>query len=116
MKNGCKSLVAAISLTLSGAAQADTYCGGAPVPRILTYNNGSVLVITPWRGDFFMICNLNEPWKGVSPSVCFAWMSQITNAIIENKPVGFWYSGDVNCSTIPHYGQAPAPVYVDVAQ
>lgn len=100
----------------SSKAQAEMYCANS-VTRILTYANGSVLVLTPWRGDFIQICNLNESWKGVHPSVCFAWMSKITNAVIESKSVGFWYHGPEGqpaCSILPTYSSAPAPVYVDV--
>lgn len=86
--------------------------------RVLTYRDGAVLVLTAWRNDFMQICNLTVIWKGVAPATCFAWMSQIAGAISAGKRTGFWYDGtEANfCATIPTYGSAPAPVYVDVAQ
>lgn len=99
-------------------AEADVYCGGsAPPLKVLTYGDGAVLVLTDWRADFFQICNLNQSWKGVQPSTCFAWMSILASAINANKHVGIWYAG-LNgraCETLPTYSAAPAPVYVDLA-
>jgi hypothetical protein len=100
-------------------ANADVYCGGTgPVNRVLTYADGSVLVNTNWRGDFIAICNLTTTWKGVQPSTCFAWMSQIAAAVTANKSTGFWYGGfsdPRSCATMPTYFSAPAPVYIDIA-
>lgn len=107
-------------LVVPTAASADIYCGGdAPVMRVLTYANGSVLVQTAWRGgDFLQICSLAAAWKGVESRVCFAWMSKIAGAISAGKRTGFWYAGlgPGACATLPTYSGAPAPVYVDVAQ
>lgn len=100
-------------------ASADIYCGGdASALRILTYRDGSVLVLTGWRNDFLKICNLNSSWKEVTPATCFAWMSKIAGAISAGKRTGFWYTGlsPESCAAIPTYGNAPSPVYVDVAQ
>lgn len=100
-------------------ANAEAYCGGdAPPARVLTYADGRVLLLTGWRGDFFQICNLNQSWKGVQPATCFAWMSKLASAINANKRVGIWYTeleGGDACKTLPTYGSAPAPVYIDLA-
>lgn len=111
-------LLLSLSLAPTGAS-ADIYCGGdAPVLRVLTYRDGSVLVLTGWRSDFLQICNLNSSWKQVAPGTCFAWMSKIAGAISAGKRTGFWYTGlsPESCAAIPTYGNAPSPVYVDVAQ
>jgi hypothetical protein len=107
-----------VSLICGQAQAKDFYCGGDQPPvRILTYNGGGVLVLTSWRGDFMQICDLNQPWKGVSTAVCFAWMSKVTSAINSGKKVGMWYTtaDGVACSTLPTYGNAIPPVYIDVA-
>lgn len=119
ISNYFKSIIAIAALVLANmsAAGADGYCtSGKPPLRILTYHDGGVLLLTDWRSDFVQICNLNQNWKGVSSSVCFAWMSKITSAINSGKGVGIYYggvSGD-GCKTVPTYGDAPAPVYIDV--
>lgn len=109
--------IVALSLAYPSVAGADAYCSDAKPPlRLLTYHDGGVLLLTEWRGDFIQICNLDQSWKGVPPSVCFAWMSKIASAINSGKAVGIYYggvSGDA-CKTISPYGSAPAPVYVDV--
>jgi hypothetical protein len=109
--------IAALSLCTPGAAGADAYCtNGRPPLKVLTYQDGAVLLITEWRGNYFQICNLNQNWKGVSSSVCFAWMSKITSAINSGKGVGIWYSGVPGdfCKSVPAYGDAPAAAYIDV--
>lgn len=111
---------AAMAFLLSPSSSADVYCGGdAPVLRVLTYGDGTVSVQTAWRGDFLQICNLEKVWKGVAPGTCFAWMSKIASGIASNKRTGFWYGGITGsdaCRTLPTYGNAPAPVYVDLVQ
>lgn len=107
----------AIAYASVGQAKADVYCGGDATPaRLLTYGDGSVLILTTWRSDFIQICNLNKAWKSVEPAVCFAWMSEIAGAINANKKIGVWYSGLSGdaCRSIPTYSGAPAPVYIDV--
>jgi hypothetical protein len=107
-----------MSVSLATPAFADTICGGdAPVQRVLTYSDGSVLLLTSWRNDYLQICNLNSTWKGVSTGTCFAWMSQISSALAFNKPTGFYYAGvDATfCKSAPTYGNAPVPVYIYVA-
>lgn len=110
--------LAAASAWIASPAAAYTCGGSDPVGRILTYQNGGVLVYTAWRGDFFQICSLTTEWKGVSTATCFAWMSQIASAISSGKPTTFYYdSFDTDfCTTIPSYGNAPPPVYVDIAK
>lgn len=107
----------ALSVAYPSVAGADAYCSnGKPPLRILTYHDGGVLLLTDWRGDFVQICNLDQNWKGIPTSVCFAWMSKITSAINSGKGVGIYYSGVSGdaCKTLPTYGAAPAPVYVSV--
>ncbi len=114
------AVTAVTGLLLSPSSSADVYCGGdAPVLRVLTYGDGAVLVQTAWRGDFLQICNLEKVWKGVAPGTCFAWMSKIASGVASNKRTGFWYGGVTGsdaCRTLPTYGSAPAPVYVDLVQ
>lgn len=116
-----RKIIAAASIfvaLMSSPVNADVYCGGdAPPVKVLTYGDGRVLILTGWRGDFFQVCNLNESWKGVQPTTCFAWMSKLASAINANKRVGIWYGGlegSSACKTLPTYGSAPAPVYIDL--
>lgn len=111
---------AAVALAVSllpASANAQTYCGGLrPVLKLLTYRDGAVLVQTEWRGDFFQICNLEKPWKGVSTGTCFAWMSKIAAAVTSGAKTGFWYEiAPGSCNALPTYGAAPSPAYVDVS-
>lgn len=111
------SAIAALSLCIPDVASADAYCTNSRPPlKILTYQDGGVLLLTDWRGNYFQICNINQNWKGVSSSVCFAWMSKITSAINSGKGVGIWYNGVPSdfCKSVPVYGDAPAAAYIDV--
>lgn len=107
------------AMVITSPASADVYCGGDTPPlRVLTYADGSILLYTAWRVDYFQICNLNQKWKGVEPAVCFAWMSKLAGAINAGKRAGFWYGGLTGadaCRNLPTYSGAPAPLYIDVA-
>lgn len=113
----CVALVG--SMVASLPSSADVYCGGDTAPtRVLTYSDGSALLYTTWRSEYFQICNLNQKWKGVEPAVCFEWMSKVAGAINAGKRVGIWYGGLSStdaCRNLPTYSGAPAPVYIDVA-
>lgn len=95
------------------AAHADAYCAGLTY-EALTYGNGDVMILPAWRGDWIVICNVNTPRNNVSPSTCFSWFSAINSSIIYNKSVGYYFAGidPSACTTLPTYGNTPAPVYV----
>jgi hypothetical protein len=105
-----------VALGLSGPAQADTYCGPSIITKSLTYVDGSVKILAPWRGDYIQICNLKLAWKSIDPQLCFAWFSKINVAVSQGKRIGIYYyslqPGD--CATMPTYDGAPSPGYVEL--
>ncbi len=108
---------AAMVLMFPSPASAAAICQGS-VAHVYIYATGSVHIIGSWRNTLTQICNVKEEWKGVDTQTCFAWFSALSNANVENQQVSVYYGGldQSECATIPHYGNAPAPVYVSLAQ
>jgi hypothetical protein len=104
-------IFAVVALAAFSTARADVYCNGV-VPEHLVYNDGTLMIIAPWNGQWIFLCNMQSPWKGVSTEACYSWYSLITSAKIHNKSVGFYYSGETACSNFGGYGGAPGPLYV----
>jgi hypothetical protein len=94
-----------------GTAFADFWCAGTP-SGIFTNSNGAVIVQMPWRQDWVGICNVKTNWKGIDPSICWAWFAHLSTAVNEHKPVTVYYSDQRSCSTITTYENSPAPYYV----
>lgn len=109
--------IAAFVATLSPiTATADVYCGSTTPAKVITYSDGRVTILAPWRGDYTDVCNMNTSWKGVSTTTCLTWFAQIANAYSTGKGLLFYYSGlaQGECATMPLYADAPAPLYVSV--
>ena len=103
-------LLAVAMLAALGTARADVYCNGV-VQQHLVYNDGTLMVIAPWSGQWVFLCNLQSPWKGVSTEACFSWYGLISTAKVHNKSVGVYYVNDTSCPTTV-YGNVPGPLYV----
>lgn len=86
------------------------------VYRVLAYANGSVNVLHSGRGDYTVICNLNSEYKGVSVTTCAMWTSMLQNIQANKNKAIFYYGGQGECSTLPTYGNTPAPVYIGTTE
>lgn len=95
-------------------AYADTFCSGT-VSRVLVYNDGKVLIVGSWRGDYTTVCNVSTTWNGVSPSICVSWLAQLNAATTMNKTAVLYYVGVNDCATLLTYSNSPAPLYIGVA-
>lgn len=82
--------------------------------NVLFYKSGFINVRHSGRSDYTYICNLNEEWKGVSITTCAMWGSVLVNLHESGKQAQFYYSAEEldDCSELPTYSSAPAPVYV----
>lgn len=110
-----KKLLIAIGLLMSGPVLADISCTGQ-VKNVLQYANGTINVFTSYRGDYTVMCSVKDHWKGVSPESCKGMLSVLLTAQSTGKRIATYYSGNqYTCQTLPHYGSAPGPVYVGIA-
>lgn len=85
------------------------------VQHVLAYKDGSVNVRHSGRGDYTIICNLKQEYKGVSVTTCAIWTSMLLDVKKNNRKVYFYYDStpSVNsCADLPIYGSAPTPVYI----
>ena len=102
---------------LSAPLYAAAFCGPDVVPVTLTWRNGLVSVRPPWRNDWLGVCNLNVEWKGVPTSTCFAWFSQLNNAIANGNEIMMYYADldQEDCANLPTGEISPAPDYVRIS-
>lgn len=113
----CCGLASALALALASAseAKADAYCAAVP-SEVLTRIDGMVIVSTTYRG-WIGVCNVRTAWKGIDPSICWSWFSTVSNAVIQRKGLGLYYSqlAPADCATMGTYDDSPAPYYVRMA-
>jgi hypothetical protein len=110
-KFGRVAALAGLASLYPQTALADFACEGTPT-GIFTNGNGAVTVQMPWRQDWVGICNVKTSWKGIDPSVCWAWFAHLSTAVAEHKPIIVYYADPSSCTTIPLYESSPAPYYV----
>lgn len=117
MKNVFSRLVLlAFCFFVSQQASADYFCQ-ANVINVLVYADGSLNVLHSGRGDYTYMCNLNTERQGVSPTTCAVWFGLLEAIKKKNGLAQIYFSGNGSCSTLPIYGNAPAPLYIgDVTQ
>jgi len=109
-----KSLFAVLAIVVglsAGVARADIYCTG-PISEYLVYSDGTLMVYSSWRNHWTVLCNTQGLWRGIPSETCFSWLAVVGSAKIHNKPLGVYYSGNLDCTTLETYSGAPAPVYV----
>jgi len=92
-------------------AYADGPCSGTVLNSYVT-GYGAAIIRGSWGGGYTQICSITSIWKGVSPDVCALWVAKIDSAISTGHTVTLYYYGSTTCSTIPTYGDSPAPYYV----
>lgn len=87
----------------------------ADINTVLIYKDGLVNVLHSGRGDYTVICSLNNDRLGVSPTTCAMWTSMLLQLKKDAKKAYFYYDSAPqynSCATLPTYGSAPAPVYI----
>lgn len=112
-----KALIATALLSLSIPANAAAVCTGT-VSSIYTNGGGEVIVNGTWRGTQTAICNVERDRQGISPEICFTWLSYVSSAITESKLITVYYPGlnPGDCGTLPTYSNTPSPEYVRLNQ
>jgi hypothetical protein len=112
MRNIVPVLAAALAL-LSFSSNAATDCNGT-VTRVLLYGDGTVNLLSSWRGDYTVLCNTNGTFGGIPSEVCLSWYGTLLNAASHGKQVNVYYGVTLTCATLPTYWSAPVPTYVGV--
>lgn len=111
MKTNLRVIMAVTLALASASAHAEAYCGPTVVTESLSYRDGRVLILAPWRGDYVTMCSMTVAWKGVDPQVCWVWYSKIENAVADGKKLLIYYPNitQAECATMAIYDGAPAP-------
>jgi hypothetical protein len=114
-----KKTVTALSLFFAMDSMAVPFDCNVSLTTVLIYSSGMVNVLHSGRGDYTVICSLDAPLNGVSVTTCAMWTSMLLNLKDTGKKATFYYdtnlAGVTSCSTLPTYGNAPAPVYIGPA-
>jgi hypothetical protein len=93
-------------------ALADADCIGT-ITNTAVFGDGAVVVRGTWRSDYTQVCNVKTEWKGITPDVCSSWKAMIDAGLSLSRQVRVYYPGSSwVCSTLPTYGDAPAPQYL----
>lgn len=106
--------VSVMALSLTAGARADYGCN-VTVQAVLAYYEGSVNVLHSGRGDYTIVCNLNQTYTNgfsVSPTTCAMWYATLLRAKKNNQPIQLWFQGTGSCATMGTYGSAPVPWYL----
>lgn len=82
------------------------------ITGVYVYMDGSVMVNHTGRNDLTQVCNINTDWRTVSTSTCIMWTSMLNSLKRTNGNATFYFDGVAACSTLPTYGNAPAPIYI----
>lgn len=109
-----RKLVAMLLCMAIAPASADAlFCGGK-IHNVLTYADGTVMVLPEFRGDWLVICNMNTERQGISPVTCVSWLASATRAMTSatRGNIGIYYQNVPSCAAVPTYFSAPPPVYV----
>jgi hypothetical protein len=108
MTYGKRILTGTLLCAVSIAAHAD-HCYGTI--RALNIDSGGNVTIYGSFGGWFQVCNLTSVWKAVDPIVCKSWTAVLTTLRATQEQTDIAYSS-ATCSTLPHDGATPAPLYV----
>jgi hypothetical protein len=100
-----------LCVAMAPAFSVTTFCGGK-IRTVLTYSDGTVMILPDFHNDWLAVCNLNSDWKGVSPVTCVSWFASATRAVANQATVGMYYADVPSCAAVPTYRSAPAPVYL----
>ncbi len=115
MKSGSlqsASLIAMLSVALTGNAYANYSCGGKVT--YLGVDMGGSLTVAVSSTPIHKICNLNDA-TGWTPSVavCKSIYAQILSAKLAGKNIVIYYSDNIySCSSLPSWGSVPSAYFV----
>jgi hypothetical protein len=104
-------VIALIASLLPVAQAAPLWCDGQPT-QLWVAVNGTVTFSPSYRGDHTSICSLNSEWQSVPTQTCWSWFAILSTAIANGRSVRVYYDVPYTCSTLPTYGNSPAPSYV----
>ena len=108
----CAAIACALCLICQPISATELWCSGT-VGNLFVDSSGNVLVLPTWRGDFIQVCNVNNPWNGVSVQTCFSWFSILKGANGKPTLTTTYYNGaTATCNVLLTYGASPAPAYV----
>jgi hypothetical protein len=96
-------------------SHATVWCTGN-ITRVYVASDGSIIINPSYNGSWAQICNVGQSWKGIDPMTCAYWFSIAKTAVSQNSQVILMYGDIDSCSTIPTYGEAPAPTYLMLVQ
>lgn len=105
-------LVALLFLLNSVTANAATQWCYFNVDYIWTSANGSLFFYPKERGDHIQVCNIDQPYQGISTTVCKSWFQTLTVATAIKKRVIIQYNDAPACTSLPTYSSAPVPNYI----
>lgn len=114
-KNSIAKILVATTLALVQPVFAGYSCT-VKITAVYVYVDGAVMATHTGRNDLTQVCNLNVEWKGVSTSTCAIWTGMMSSIKRSAGNATFYYDGTAACSTLPTYGNAPAPVYIAATQ
>lgn len=117
MKNILSRLTLFVTCLFASQQAAAYYECSVNVINVLVYADGSLNILHSGRGDYTVVCNLNTERQGVSPTTCAVWFGLLEAIKRKNGLAHIYFNGDGSCSTLPTYGNAPAPLYIgDITQ
>lgn len=110
-----KYLAFVLMFILSSFSYASSYhfCNGK-IKTVWIEGNGNVYIVGTWRNGHTKICNVVSEWKYVNPESCKTWVAtaQLAYASKADITIRYHRASAQSCSTIPTYGDAPAPNYL----
>ncbi|MDH4871670.1 hypothetical protein [Pseudomonas sp. BN515] len=102
-----------VLMALSAAAQSDAlYCAGK-IAQAIVYGNGNLMVLSTWRSDWTVLCNLKGT-PSIDSVTCSHWSSLTSMAFKDGATLGLYYNvpTGTTCANLPTYAKAPVPVYL----
>lgn len=109
-----KKILLLTAILFSTSSIANIGCVGT-VKDILQYAGGDINVLTSYRGDYTVMCNIEKHWNGVSPEACQGMLSILLTAQSTGKKIMTRYNGDqYSCQNLPTYSATPGPSYVGI--
>lgn len=82
------------------------------IKAVLVYGDGTVNVLHTGRGDYTVICNLNNTRGVVTPTTCAMWTAVVLGAKKRDALATFYFPGEGSCATLNTYGDAAIPTYI----
>ena len=115
MKNPRFAILLSALLLAQQAMAQNLTCYGF-LTHVWVDNSNQLYIAASYRGDHTMICDLDNDWKGITPSVCESWLAIIQSVVSDDRysfvTVRYIDSPYSDCSELPLYSESPAPLYV----